>query len=198
MLALAPHPSLLIMLVNYHLKTLDSPIRFTIHLLVIYTLTFCLFSSVIVCVARDPGPVVVEQPYHSDDDGMDLTEALMAEDRIDNLSAPGRFCRKCWAPKPERAHHCSVCGRCVLKMGMFILLHNSLMLTFVHRSSLRVVGIKMHCKPYSFAFCAFVRVLKLQKGPQDISSICAFPLQRYFALSVHRYNIRICFVVCFQ
>jgi len=28
----------------------------------------------------------------------------------------GRWCRKCWAPKPERAHHCSTCGRCVLKM----------------------------------------------------------------------------------
>ncbi|GAA5876495.1 hypothetical protein JCM3774_003793 [Rhodotorula dairenensis] len=27
-----------------------------------------------------------------------------------------RFCRKCNAPKPDRAHHCSACRRCVLKM----------------------------------------------------------------------------------
>ena len=27
-----------------------------------------------------------------------------------------RFCDKCKAIKPDRAHHCSVCGRCVLKM----------------------------------------------------------------------------------
>ncbi|KAF2397816.1 zf-DHHC-domain-containing protein, partial [Trichodelitschia bisporula] len=27
-----------------------------------------------------------------------------------------RFCKKCQAPKPDRAHHCSVCKRCVLKM----------------------------------------------------------------------------------
>lgn len=27
-----------------------------------------------------------------------------------------RFCKKCQAPKPDRTHHCSACGRCVLKM----------------------------------------------------------------------------------
>ncbi|GAA5908966.1 hypothetical protein JCM8208_007129 [Rhodotorula glutinis] len=27
-----------------------------------------------------------------------------------------RFCRKCNVPKPDRAHHCSSCRRCVLKM----------------------------------------------------------------------------------
>jgi len=26
-----------------------------------------------------------------------------------------RFCRKCSAWKPDRTHHCSVCGRCILK-----------------------------------------------------------------------------------
>lgn len=27
-----------------------------------------------------------------------------------------RFCNKCLAWKPDRAHHCSSCGRCVLRM----------------------------------------------------------------------------------
>ncbi|RMZ88489.1 hypothetical protein DV736_g4289, partial [Chaetothyriales sp. CBS 134916] len=27
-----------------------------------------------------------------------------------------RYCKKCHCPKPDRAHHCSTCGRCVLKM----------------------------------------------------------------------------------
>ncbi|KAJ1952001.1 palmitoyltransferase for Vac8p [Dipsacomyces acuminosporus] len=27
-----------------------------------------------------------------------------------------RFCLKCNAPKPDRTHHCSICGRCILKM----------------------------------------------------------------------------------
>jgi palmitoyltransferase ZDHHC2/15/20 len=110
------------MLVNYHLKTLHSPLRFGIHLLVTYTLTFCIFSSIIVCIVRDPGPVAIEEPTRQDDDDGDinLTEALLADEHIDNLSAPGRFCRKCWTAKPERTHHCSVCGRCVLKMGMSV------------------------------------------------------------------------------
>jgi hypothetical protein len=34
---------------------------------------------------------------------MDFTEALMsAAGNEDDLSAPGKFCRKCWVPKPER------------------------------------------------------------------------------------------------
>lgn len=27
-----------------------------------------------------------------------------------------RFCEKCQLVKPDRAHHCSVCGTCILKM----------------------------------------------------------------------------------
>ncbi|XP_049817083.1 palmitoyltransferase ZDHHC15B isoform X2 [Aethina tumida] len=37
---------------------------------------------------------------------------------ISNVTAGGgfRFCEKCRVIKPDRAHHCSVCGVCVLKM----------------------------------------------------------------------------------
>ena len=27
-----------------------------------------------------------------------------------------KYCRKCKAFKPPRAHHCSICGRCIVKM----------------------------------------------------------------------------------
>jgi len=50
-----------------------------------------------------------------DEEEMELTEALMPGPDQD-FGSSGRWCRKCWAPKPERAHHCSTCGRCVLKM----------------------------------------------------------------------------------
>ncbi len=28
-----------------------------------------------------------------------------------------RYCSECSLVKPDRAHHCSVCGRCILKVG---------------------------------------------------------------------------------
>ena len=106
LLMLAPHPSLLIVLVNYHLRVLGSPARFTLHLAVAYTLSFLAFSSLIVILARDPGPVNVRQPQNdSNNDGEDMNvmQALLTTND-DDMHSPGKWCRKCWAPKPERAH----------------------------------------------------------------------------------------------
>ncbi|KAJ3761493.1 DHHC palmitoyltransferase-domain-containing protein [Lentinula raphanica] len=112
-LALAPHPSLLFVLVQHYLVVLKAPLHFITHLLIIYTLTFVMFSSLIVLVARDPGPVTFEEPRDDHDaEEVGLTEALMSPDFL----TPGRFCRICWTAKPDRTHHCSFCGRCVLKM----------------------------------------------------------------------------------
>lgn len=93
-LILAPHPSLLFVLVNYHLQTLHQPAVFAIHLLVTYTLTFLAFSSLILCVARDPGPVVLDKSHNEDDEDVGLTEALMGPP--DDFSAPGKWCGRCW------------------------------------------------------------------------------------------------------
>lgn len=120
-LMLAFHPSWLLVLVNHFLRTLHSPSSFLVHLVVSYTLTFLAFCSLIVCVVRDPGPVTlpkgVSEQGGEDTSGDDpgLHEALMAGPDWDEFSP--KWCHKCWAPKPERTHHCSVCGRCVLKIG---------------------------------------------------------------------------------
>lgn len=128
LLLLLPHPSLLLVLTNYHLLTLHSTPLFLTHLTVLYTLTFLCFCSLIVCAARDPGPVPRPATKDAEEDGegeMSITAALMGGPPEDDYSLPGRWCRICWAPKPERAHHCSECGRCVLKMGasVYIRLH---------------------------------------------------------------------------
>jgi palmitoyltransferase ZDHHC2/15/20 len=119
-------------LVRYHLVILKEPLTFTIHLLVSYILTFLAFSSLIVCVVRDPGPVNFSAGSPDETEELGITQALMSAD--DDYSAPGRWCRKCWvskinlpaiaillsqAPKYERTHHCTTCGRCVLKMGEY-------------------------------------------------------------------------------
>ncbi|CAA7262980.1 unnamed protein product [Cyclocybe aegerita] len=116
-LILVFHPSLLYVLVDFHLQTMHQPVIFMIHLLVTYTLTFMALSSLIVCVARDPGPANAPpsrlEGASGEGEEIGLTEALMPDH---DFSSPARWCRKCWAPKGERTHHCSICGRCVLKM----------------------------------------------------------------------------------
>lgn len=120
-LMLAPHPSLLIVLVNYHLRVLNSPAQFLTHLVVTYTLTFISFSSLILILARDPGPAVgpkMTEAAGGQSEDMDFMQALLTtEEDEPEVRKPGKWCRKCSAPKPERTHHCSSCGRCVLKMG---------------------------------------------------------------------------------
>ncbi|KAH7101190.1 zf-DHHC-domain-containing protein [Auriculariales sp. MPI-PUGE-AT-0066] len=128
LLILSPHPSLVVLVVTYHYKTLNTPYWAGFHLFVAYLLTFLAFSSMIVCVVRDPGPVLPPTTKYAadaeeggDDEMTTLAGALNGgpeddEDEDDDVSKPGRFCRKCWVPKPLRAHHCSICDRCVLKM----------------------------------------------------------------------------------
>ena len=52
------------------------------------------------------------------------------------------ICKKCISPKPARAHHCSVCNRCILKMDHHCPWLNSCVGHFNHR--------------YFFLFCAYV------------------------------------------
>ncbi|TFY58346.1 hypothetical protein EVJ58_g6474 [Rhodofomes roseus] len=108
LLMLIPHPSLLLVLVNYHLRVLKSPARFLFHLLATYTLTFLAFSSLILILARDPGPVTSPRTAEAADslderEDMSFMQALLATEEDDPQDKrPGNWCRKCSAPKPER------------------------------------------------------------------------------------------------
>ncbi|KAI1751829.1 zf-DHHC-domain-containing protein [Xylaria castorea] len=54
-----------------------------------------------------------------DDDGNQAGPAGSGSNALDDrirAAARRRWCRKCVAPKPPRAHHCKSCGRCVPKM----------------------------------------------------------------------------------
>ncbi|KAI6706640.1 hypothetical protein NL676_009602 [Syzygium grande] len=88
-------------------------------LILFHCLLVMLLWSYFSVVLTDPGsvppnwrPSVDEERGESDPlNGSDFSilQSDLSHRRI-------RFCRKCNQPKPPRCHHCSVCGRCVLKM----------------------------------------------------------------------------------
>ncbi|KAJ1310016.1 hypothetical protein OPQ81_006771 [Rhizoctonia solani] len=142
-LILSAMPSIILVTIAHHYKIENSVKMLIIHIFVACLLEFMALSSFIVCISRDPGPVAPLGPRNldpehtaldapsresGDDEELSLAEALAgpsikdaesSEDDSDiDVDDQGekRWCRKCWAPKPERAHHCSYCKRCVLKM----------------------------------------------------------------------------------
>lgn len=125
LLLLAPHPSWLVVLINYHLRVLHDHWLFARHLAVSYALTLLAFSSLITIIVRDPGGVKnrrgrgrhghLEPGGEQREEGRDVhvTQALLAgqeedgegeEEYMMDISSPGKWCRKCWAPKPPRTH----------------------------------------------------------------------------------------------
>jgi hypothetical protein len=98
---------------------------------------FCTIAALAVishfkAMTTDPGAVPpdakpVPDPVDEKDNGIDLStltgeqnqEALAQSQKIPLTIPPQqmkRLCRRCKAYKPQRAHHCSVCRRCVIKM----------------------------------------------------------------------------------
>ncbi|KAJ8767621.1 hypothetical protein K2173_018179 [Erythroxylum novogranatense] len=105
----------------------DSLIAFLVLLLFHYLLAMLLWSY-FATVLTDPGGVPPNwRPSVDEESGS--ADPLMASEYIGAivglkqsaiLGEPAnqqrRFCRKCKQFKPPRCHHCSVCGRCILKM----------------------------------------------------------------------------------
>lgn len=65
----------------------------------------------------DPGYVTAQLLEHMDDAMQDALEQSCSDKRVAHLSVHLPSCRRCKQRKPFRAHHCSFCNRCVLKMG---------------------------------------------------------------------------------
>ncbi|CED84005.1 Predicted DHHC-type Zn-finger protein [Phaffia rhodozyma] len=66
-----------------------------------------------------------------------------------------RFCRKCGVGKPDRCHHCSTCGRCILKMD-----HHCLWLgTCIGAKNYRSFVLFL---VYTMLYCVFVAVESIQ------------------------------------
>lgn len=71
------------------------------------------------CVFTDPGRVPPGwHPFASDEQAEVELQRLAFADHYFDRRDPRRprFCKRCQQWKPERAHHCSTTGRCILKM----------------------------------------------------------------------------------
>ncbi|KAL7280029.1 hypothetical protein ACG7TL_006443 [Trametes sanguinea] len=123
---LAPHPSLIMIFVNYYYRVHDALLRGLLHMAIVYLLTFLAFSSLIVVLARDPGPVVGDKAHgeesgeRADGEEESFLEALLAPPEGEEAHGPGKWCKKCNAPKPERAHHCGSLAFYGMVIGMVI------------------------------------------------------------------------------
>ncbi|VDO48996.1 unnamed protein product [Haemonchus placei] len=60
-----------------------------------------------------------------------------------------RYCAKCKCIKPDRAHHCSICGQCVLKFDHHCPWVNNCVNFYNYKFFLLFLG-------YGFVFCIFV------------------------------------------
>ncbi|XP_074263192.1 putative protein S-acyltransferase 14 [Silene latifolia] len=101
-----------------------------------------------------------------------------------------RFCRKCNQLKPSRCHHCSVCGRCVLKMDHHCVwvvncvgaLNYKHFLLFLFYTFLETTLVTISLLPQ---FIAFFSDEELPVTPSSLATtFLAFVLNMAFALSV--------------
>lgn len=66
-------------------------------------------------MTTDPGAVPPRARPLADDDA-ENEYATNREIAADPSVPFKKYCRRCKAYKPQRAHHCSICGRCIVKM----------------------------------------------------------------------------------
>jgi len=81
---------------------------------------FCVFETIILLVEGSHFRAMLTSPGVTQRNSASPKDA--EPDTADPLwwtKPPRRFCKKCKALKPPRAHHCSVAGHCVMKMDHY-------------------------------------------------------------------------------
>ncbi|KAK7251203.1 hypothetical protein RIF29_34188 [Crotalaria pallida] len=171
-------------------------------LLLFHSLLVMLLWSYFSVVFTDPGRVPLNWRPKVDEESSDadpLSEsAYMGSDLLLNeLNDPGepeyrriRYCRKCNQFKPPRCHHCSVCGRCILKMDHHCIwvvncvgaLNYKYFLLFLFYTFLETALVTLSLLPYFMAFFTDEEF----SGPETnlAVSFVAFVLNLAFVLSI--------------
>ncbi|XP_057497302.1 probable protein S-acyltransferase 14 [Actinidia eriantha] len=162
-------------------------------LILFHILVVMLLWSYFTVVFTDPGSVPPNwRPVLDEERGdtIPLTGSEFSDMPADPTNSRIRYCRKCNQLKPPRCHHCSVCGRCVLKMdhhcvwvvncvGAF---NYKYFLLFLFYTLLETSLVTLSLLPH---FIAFFRDEEIAETPGMVAStFLAFVLNLAFALSV--------------
>lgn len=97
-----------------------------------------------------------------------------------------RWCRKCEAVKPPRAHHCSLCGTCVLKMDHHCPWVRAQMLST--ETSCCAVSARSHFSSHSYAYSPIaytIRSLRLLAFEQVGNCVGFYNYKPFYLLLVH-------------
>lgn len=168
---------------------LDSLIAFVVLILFHFLLVLLLWSYFSV-VFTDPGGVPPNWRPAVDEEGGDNDPLTASEFPPDSENGRIRFCRKCNQLKPPRCHHCSVCGRCVLKMDHHCVwvvncvgaLNYKNFLLFLFYTFLETSLVTLSLLPH---FIAFFSDGEIPGTPGTLATtFLAFVLNLAFALSV--------------
>ncbi|KAI8582090.1 hypothetical protein K450DRAFT_269546 [Umbelopsis ramanniana AG] len=92
-------------------------------------MVYCIFFHYYMAIVTSPGNVLdrpgMDPRLRADESDPAIAESHQQEDtetsirevllELEEYSVYPKTCKKCHLPKPERAHHCSICNSCVLK-----------------------------------------------------------------------------------
>ncbi|KAK4483413.1 hypothetical protein RD792_010599 [Penstemon davidsonii] len=166
---------------------LDSLVAFFVLILFHFLLAMLLWSYFSV-VFTDPGGVPSSWRPAVDEERGDTDLLTEFPDDLENRGI--RYCRKCNHLKPPRCHHCSVCGRCVLKMDHHCVwvvncvgaLNYKYFLLFLFYTFLETSLVTLSLLPH---FIAFFSDREIPGSPGTLATtFLAFVLNLAFALSV--------------
>ncbi|KAK1325766.1 putative S-acyltransferase [Acorus calamus] len=171
-------------------------------LLLFHCLLAMLLWSYFSVVLTDPGSVPPNWRPSVDEErgeteplaGSEYNGAVMGVQQLTAIGEPTntrvRYCRKCNQLKPPRCHHCSVCGRCILKMDHHCVwvvncvgaLNYKYFLLFLFYTFLETTVVTLSLLPH---FIAFFTDGEIPGTPGSLATtFLAFVLNLAFALSV--------------
>ncbi|KAI3701028.1 hypothetical protein L2E82_45670 [Cichorium intybus] len=179
---------------------LDSVIALAV-LIMFHILLVMLLWSYFSVVLTDPGSVPPNYRPIVDEERGDVDRLTLTGSEFNPLTSPDptnariRYCRKCNQIKPPRCHHCSVCGRCVLKMDHHCVWvvncvgaqNYKYFLLFLFYTILETTLVTVSLLPY---FITFFSDEEIAGSPSTLATtFLAFVLNLAFALSVFGFLI---------